>query len=328
MNKKKSEKIKYIAIEDLVSCLGLLKEDVLRWIERDKPDIRLDFRERKSVPTTLIKQYANCDEYARACAKAISIERAFRDVDNHTTNQKIKRKRLKLLDTYESYISNLEKIHHKYLDLVNKTGNESSTMAAYLLFSRVISTLKMCCLCQRHNYWNCGSLLREIDEYLAVAEYFTYSKNSTEGKVVLRRWFRENDAPKHAECREIISEKTTTANPIHSKKNNYDLINELYQKKSKFTHPTYLGIREITKYKISDNGAPCVEEIEYGASSYERKLLELTEFFKSSIWTSFQVFILCFYDLPLTKEDRDYLSDINRKFTAEEAIDFMERNGR
>jgi len=327
-NKKKSAEIKYIAIEDLVSRLGLLEEDVLKWIERDNPDIHLDHRGRQSVPITLIEQYANCDEYTKFCFKTISIEVALRGIDNYDTNQKLKEKRLKLLDIYESYISKLEKIHHRHLNLVNKTGNESSTMAAYLLFSRVISTLKMCCLCQRHDHWYWGSFLREIDECLAVAEHFTISKDTPHGKVILRKWFRENDAPRHADCREIISEKMTASNPIHSKNDTYDLINELYQKKSKFTHPTYLVIREITKYKVLDNGVACVEEIEYGASTYERKLLELTEFFKSSIWTSFQIFIQCFHDLPLTKEDQDYLFDINKKFSDEETKDFIERNRR
>ena len=68
-------------------------------------------------------------------------------------------------------------------------------------------------------------------------------------------------------------------------------MNELYQKKSKFTYRTYHVIREITKYKPMAGEILHIDEIEYGTYSYERKLFELTDFFKSSIWTSFQYFL-------------------------------------
>lgn len=114
-------------------------------------------------------------------------------------------------------------------------------------------------------------------------------------------------------------------NARNSQNNNLDLLYEIYQKKSKFTHPTYLVIREITTFELLNN-IPNIKEIEYGQSKHERKLLELTEFFRSSIWTSIQVFIQCFHDLPLGKEDLNHLFSIHSKIAKEEEDEFIKRS--
>lgn len=325
MPKSKSKASQYIAIEDLASRLGLLEEDVRKWLERDSAATRSDYRGRPSVSSDFIEQYANDARYANARSKALLIEKAAKKFDrNETISQRLKIKRLRLLDEYDSYISDLEIIHRKCLDLINKTGNESAMTAAYLLFSKVISTLKMCCLCQRSDYWYWGSLIREIDECLAVVEHFIISRHTSEGMLALRKWFRQNEAPKHADCREVISTKMSVTDPRNTKTNNLDLLYEIYQKKSKFTHPTYLVIREITTFELLNN-IPNIKEIEYGQSKHERKLLELTEFFRSSIWTSIQVFIQCFHDLPLGRDDLNRLFSIHSKIAKEEENEFIKR---
>lgn len=321
----KQTKTTYIAIEDLIRRLGLLDEDVLSWIKRDNPQITLDHRGRKSVLISFLEKYSLEEDYTKAFYKAVAVERYIRDSDNSGANLNFKQARSKLLDTYEAYISIIESIHSKYLAMINKAGNETSLMAAYLLFSRVLSTLKMCCLCQRNNYWYWGSLLREIDEALDVAYYFVITKDLAEGRKALCKWFRENEAPKHADCRKVISNKMSAVDNTYDHNENYDLMNELYQKKSKFTHPTYHVIREVTKYRPMGDDILHVAEIEYGACSYERKLFELTDFFKSSIWTSVQYFLQCFQDLPLNKEDFQQLMTIHRKFLEEETQGFLNR---
>jgi hypothetical protein len=324
--KKNKSKATYIAIEDLVSRLGLLEEDVRKWLKKDGADIQSDYRGRPSVPSDFLERYSNDKRYANARSKALLIEKAAKKFDNNERiKQRLKTKRLSLINEYDSYISDLEKIHCKCLDLVNKTGSESAMTAAYLLFSRVISTLKMCCLCQRSDYWYWGSLIREIDESLAVAELFVISKDTSEGFQALHKWFRQNEAPAHTECRKVISTKMSATDPRNSQNNNLDLLYEIYQKKSKFTHPTYLVIREITTFELLNN-IPNIKEIEYGQSKHERKLLELTEFFRSSIWTSIQVFIQCFHDLPLDKEDLNHLFSIHSKIAKEEENEFIKRS--
>lgn len=311
--KLKSTETKYIAVEDLIGRLGLLEIDVHSWLNRDRPKIRKDHRGRLSVPIEYLERYSTCDEYVDAFRRAVVAERKSREADTSERALRLKNERAKLLDSYDICIRDLEMLHQKYLDSVNRVGYESSVMASYLLFSRVISTLKMTCLCLRNNYWTSGSLLREIDECLNVAEFFVLTKNTLKGEKALRQWFRENHAPKHEDCRKEIAIRMASFDTENSEEQHRELLNELYQKKSKFTHPTYATIREVTKYNVE--GATLVEEIDNGPCGYERKLHELTHFFRSSIWSSFQTFITCFaQELPLLEEDIDFLLSYDKKF--------------
>lgn len=310
--KHKSTEDIYVAVEDLIGRLGLLEIDVLSWLSRDQPKTRKDHRGRISVPLEYIEKYSACREYAGAFRRAVAAERRSRGADTLQLTQRLKIERTNLLENYDLCIRDLETLHRKYLNSANSAGHESSAMAAYLLFSRVISTLKMACFCLRNGYWNSGSLLREIDECLDVAQFFVITKGTSKGEKALRQWFRQNRAPRHEDCRKEIALRMASLFEDDEARHR-ELLNELYQRKSKFTHPTYATIREVTKYNVED--AILVEEVDYGPCGYERKLHELTHFFRSSIWSSFQTFLLCFiHELPLLKEDIEYLRNYDKKF--------------
>jgi hypothetical protein len=90
-------------------------------------------------------------------------------------------------------------------------------------------------------------------------------------------------------------------------------MNELYQLKSKWTHPTYSSIREVTQFDT--NSGIEIVNIEYGGITFERKLIDLTHFFRSSIWSSFQVFQLCFFtNLPLTDNENNVIKEYCKLF--------------
>lgn len=324
--KGKSKSSQIIAIEDLITHLGLLEKDVLAWIEKDNPEISKDHRGRPSVPITFLKKYSESEEYNDAFKRAVATESYFIHTYSQDANKKFKEERLKLLDEYSDYIEILEKMHRKYLNAVNTEGYESSTMAAYLLFSRVISTLKLCVFCQKNDYWYWGSLLREIDECLAVAEYFVIRSNTAEGESALHKWFRQNYAPTHSVCRDAIAANMHSIDDTFSKEENYEIIFELYQKKSKFTHPTYLIVREVTKYQLDSNNNPIVGTIEYGIYDNQIKHHEITEFFKSQILSSILTFRTCFRNLPLDVDDAAKLKKICDKINDEEAEAYRKRN--
>jgi hypothetical protein len=168
-------------------------------------------------------------------------------------------------------------------------------------------------LCLRNGYWNSGSLLREIDECLDVAQFFVITKGTLKGRNALRRWFRQNTAPANAVCRKEIAAWLAGNIKDTDEEQHHELLRELYNKKSKFTHPTYAYIREVAKYIVDD--AASVDEVDYGPCKYERKLYELTHFFRSSIWSGFQTFLACFIqELPLLEEDIEYLRNYDKKF--------------
>jgi hypothetical protein len=302
-----------MSVEELIGHLGLLDSDVDQWLVRDNPETYRDHMGRISVPKELLDRYSNSAEYTPAFQKAVRAEKAQREADERCRNERFQKERLELLDIYDLYVCDLESMHRKYLDTANLAGYESSAMAAYLLISKAISILKMGCLCLRSGYWYSGSLLREVDESLDVAQYFVLTKGTSDGEKALRRWFRQNHAPKHEVCRREIAIGIASVIRDIDKQQHQELLNELYQKKSKWTHPAYGAIREVTRFNL--DGATSVEDVVYGPCNFERKLLELTQFFRSSIWTSFQVFLTCFRtELPLTQKDIDYLLKYDKSF--------------
>ncbi|MBX9924003.1 MAG: hypothetical protein K2Y01_07820 [Rhabdochlamydiaceae bacterium] len=319
----------HIAIEDLVDELGLLKEDVLRWIKRDNPDISLDHMGRECISIKFLDRYSNEEEYTEALKKALNLENLVNS-DNSDMAQKWKNQKLESLDLYETYIQDLENLHRKYLSLVNNTGHESKTMAAYLLFARVIATLKTCCLCQRHDHWYWASMLREIEECLAVAEYFTIRGDHPQGKTDLRKWFRQlhHSSPSYTIFCRAISKDLTFENKDFTEKENNDFISMLYSNKCTLTHPCYRFIRDVTKYKTLSDGSIIVEKVEYGACDYHKKHLEFSDLFKSQIWNSFLTFYKCFYDIPLMEDDRKLVIEICKKIHNEETEDFIKKNQR
>jgi hypothetical protein len=300
-----------IAIEDLASHLGLSVEQVNFWVQKDKEEIKYDFRGRQAVSDKLLEKYSSSSDYELAFRKAIFAE------NNTKQNLKVmyeqfKSERLKLLKFYESCIHKLASIHKKYLALANGYGHESPEIAGYLLFSRAITTLKMFCSLQREGFWYSGALIREVDECVALAQYFIFSKDTKEGKKNLFKWFRQNYIPGNSHCRTVIAnclDQFESNGVKYSKK----LLDELYNKKSKFTHPSYAFIREVLDYMLSGHSIN-IKKFEYGISSNEEKLYELTQFFELIIWATFDAFYDCFLHLPITSEDLQFPKGIKRLF--------------
>ncbi len=304
----------YKAIDDLAHDLGIFTNDLYRWIKREHKIISFDHMQRPAISSKCIGEYSTSSSYCNARRKYIMAEIAQRKADdNPATKQFFQLKRLALLDQYNTYIDDLKKLHKQHLHNVNAAGYESPTMAAYLLFAKVISTLKMVCSNLRHGYLYCGSSIREIDETLNLAEHFVITAQSPKGEKDLLKWFRQNRSPKNQDCRKSISTLITSVDPTYDQKNNEALMNELYQKKSKFTHSAYSVIHESTKLKINEHGECIIEQIDYGPCSNEAKLYELCDFFISSIWTSFQIFKVCFHPL-LTEAQSKLLTDYDKFF--------------
>lgn len=309
----KKDKVRYIAVEDIASDLGILETDLLRILKPLSPPIQRDHRGRVAVPVSYIEMISCSDEYPGALTRALSTEAKARSEDRKGADSVLHQRRAQLLSQYEPWISELEAIHHRYLAAANRAGAESGSMAGYLLLSRAIAILKALHACLEEGHWYGGSFLRDIDESLDLAHYFAITNGTEQGERVRRKWFRENAAPQHEECREAISQWRSLVVDGVDATEHLGLMRELYRKKSKWTHPTYASIREITEY--TPDGSLQVAAIDYGPCMYERKLYELTDFFRSSIWSTFQILFICFhYGLNLAEEDVVLLKRYNRMF--------------
>jgi len=308
----KEKEAKYIAIEDIASDLGIIESDLRGIIHQLAPPIRLDHRSIEAIPVTCIADVTASSSYPAALRRTLISEAMRRFSEERNRGEDLRQRRRGLLNEYRPLIAELERIHRKYIDSANQAGPESPGMAVYLLLSRAISTLKMAHDCLKIGHWYTGSLFREIDECLDLAQFFAIRKNTTVGSSALQRWFRQNISPKHSTCREAIS--AWYASILGTGANNHlELMNELYHKKSKWTHPTYLPIREVARFHVTDSVT--LSSVDYGPCSCEGKLLELTNFFRSSIWSTFQCLGVCFQlALTLSEEDISFLHEYDTRF--------------
>lgn len=311
----RTKKTEYIAVEDLAHHLYLPVAVVMGWIADDQVPMTTDHRGRPSVPTDMIKKLSAHPQYGAEMRKALSDEtREARFQSEPAEVHALKKKRIETIEVYEQYIECLTELHKKYIHQINSHPFESAPVAAYLLFSRALSLLGQGCFCLKGGYWYTGAIMREIDEVVDVAHYFIATENTEKGKHALIKWFRQNKAPKHNTCRKELAKWHAKLDPERAEKEYEALLNELYQKKSKWVHPTFSAIREVTGFRINDRVT--IDSIDYGICSREYKLLELVDFFRSSIWTCFQSFGLCFKDrLPLTIEDVDLLLAYDKLFS-------------
>lgn len=309
----------FIPIKDAAHILGILEIDIDKWIKKDKPILLNDYLGRLCVPEDYVKKCASKLDFKETVLKALRAEAYLRSHDKTNNNNELFRtQRLSLLDDYNKYIQDLQNLHHNYLSFVDINYSEDGLTAAYILFYKVISLLYLVCDCIKIGYWFSGSFLREIDETLDVAHYFTIAENTDAGQNHLKKWFRLNKAPKHKLCREAISKWQSS----HSEADYRSLMNELYDKKSKWIHPTLNSIRELMIFEESD-GKLITKDYDYKSCGYERKLIEFTHFFRSSIWSSYQGFMFCFHDkMPLEDADKKIILSYNKLFQKLDSIDW------
>lgn len=310
--KKKPNIQNLVAIENMAHDLGIQQEDLTEWLNNQSAQITRDFMGRDAVKSEFKTRFASSEEYPAALIKSIKIENFHKKLSN-VESQHFKYQRIRLIEKYRILISTLQEIHQNQLEVINTKNPEAEIRAAYLLFSKAINCLYMGCDNLEAGYWFAGSVIREIDETVDLAQYFLYTKDTKEGQNALKCWFRQNQTPKHSICREVIADRMASINPNVERDNHKSLVNELYQKKSKWVHPTFGTIRETAEFNPEESLE--ILRLNYRFSEFEVKIYELTDFFRSSIWTVFSTFTICFInDLPLPQEDLNKLRHYDNLF--------------
>jgi len=307
-----------IPIEDAAYTLGVLESDINNWIDKNKLVLAKDSIGRLCVPEDFVISCTLNPDFKEVVRKTIHTKAKLR-INDKTSNQneKFREQRLSLLNEYNKYIKDLQELHLKYIKKIDILNDENGLVAAYILFFKAISLLWTASDCIKAGQWFSGSFLREIDETLDLAHYFIIAENTTAGEKHLRDWFKLNKAPKNQICREAISKWEYSTNPDHSEADYKILHNELYYKKSKWIHPTLNIIREVIVFEES-NGEIIAKGFDYRICGYERTLFEYTQFFKSSIWSTYQDFMLCFRDkMPLEKADIEFILGYDKLFNEE-----------
>lgn len=219
------------------------------------------------------------------------------------------------LEKLNNYIETIEIIHSKYHHKINILENETSFAAAYILFAKAISLLKMALLCIENGFWDSLIIIRSIEEATNIAEYFMVIQDTEKRDRKLHKWFRENKSPSNSECRSEIARFNNRFLPETSEEQFKHQQGFLYNLKSKPVHNTLNTIMEIHPFLIK-NGELISDGFEYGSSNYPRKIYELTEFFRSSLLTTTQSLGICFQLVKiLTEEDFSSISKIDKALT-------------
>lgn len=310
-DEKPKQKPPTIAISDLAFSLGLIQARVERWLSQENPSISYDHMERPCVEKKYLATFANHPEYEAAFRESQAGQAKYM-FQTDAQKSETREERVKLLEAYDKVLEELKALHSSFLDRVNAQDRESGVTAAFLLTGRAINLISMGLHSLRGGFFFSGLLLRDIDEARDVARYFIASEGSAEGEADRRRWFRNNITPKHEKCRKVLAAELFKKIPEVSVEDHEALLNELYQKKSKWVHPTYRVIRETTAFNVEDRIT--INAMDYGKPMFERPLSELADSFRSSILNLFQTCMACFHEkLPLSQEEMDFILDRNYK---------------
>jgi len=299
-----------VPIGDAATALGVLDSQMEQWIREDKPKILKNHRGVLSVPQSYITTCSSRDDYYKALLNSIKVENKHKTyILTGKKKEQLHRSRQSMLKVYSEWVGRIEEIHKDYKIIFNELSNETWEFATYLLLSRAIALLKGAIELLSKGYGYAGSIIREVDETLDVAQYFKIRAQSGD-YVDLKSWFRNSVAPSHSKCRKAIADHyASIVSGANAQKHEY-LLNELYQKKSKWTHPNFGLIRESGLLKVIE-GKLQIDELCYGECKHEFKLIELVNYFKSSIWTTYQQFMILFVDF-LSIEHRKELLEFDK----------------
>lgn len=316
MQKKSSSKQNpSVLLTDAMSILRVSERRMRTWIREGRVVVHMTLDGKEAMKMSDLKTLAHTPEAHEAALEGLAWEAQRREDDELSgQNAQFSEEIARRVMLYREYIQTLQDIHHYYGNRLDVLHDESPVVAAYLLYGKVISLLKMTCLCLEHHFWNALILLRPIDEAIQLAKYFIYIETDTQGVQHLRKWFRENRSPQNAVCRQAIGKYMDSILPPTDDRPSASVMGELHDKKSKEIHHTSNGIWETYRAKV-ENGKLIPLGFDYGPCSYPRKILEVTEFFQSSIWTAVQGFLLCFQKrLPLEQAHVDRLMDFDQLF--------------
>ena len=315
MGSKKGKEENLVNVDYVTCTLGVSPDQMKVLLAENRFKV-YTFQGKPAIKQGDFKKLAHSPDVHEASLKAFWFEVGRREADEKSgKSQRFCSEIAIKIETYRSYIQELEDIHAGYNDHLDLLHDETPLVAAYILYSRVISLLKMGCLCLENHFWDARILLRPIDEAVDLADYFVILQNADQGRTHLREWFRENQSPLNSTCRQAIAEHTQST--TESKDWFKGIMTDLYRGKSKAIHHTYNGIMEVYKAKTEDGGLVPLG-FDYGPCSYPRKLWESTRLFQFSISTAVKRFYLCFGNrLPLRQEDIDTLYALVQKFADE-----------
>lgn len=316
--KKKHTKMLLISPDEILQSIRISPAQLEYWIKEGKLEIVRD-PGGLLITASSYRRMAHSREAWELSLQAVAAEAHRRQTDSHTgLAKRFTNESSQLIGEYKGHLDLLQNIHSRYKDAFDVLHNETPDTASYILLARAIALLRMTCLCLENRYWESLLLLRPIDEALNLAEYFIICSQSSDGKKALEEWFRENKSPSNATCREALDKYSRSLSPSWDNDKLAVAMKTIHHAKSKPIHSALNDIMEV--YRTSLDSDRLIDDgFDYGPCSYPRKILALVHFFRSSIWTTVQTYLMCIRlgNIKIASDDINALETLNQRFLQE-----------
>lgn len=211
-----------------------------------------------------------------------------------------------VLDRDECAVKILETIHKRYEPHVEVFKDKRGSVAAFILYARVISLLYSIILLLRSGIPSESFILfRPLWEAALLAEYFMISEANNENKKQIRRWFEKDETPTAGEVRYYLAEKSGL--PIK-------MLQELNNSYSKPIHHAYNVIMESYR-GVSMNGFlgefSQRQGFDYHQSRIMRDIVSLITAFENLLLSCLQGFYMCFSSSCTEEENVSLKTEID-----------------
>lgn len=297
-----------LSVEDVAKHLKVMPVDILNWISEGKiKAIKIDDvyripiseyqRYGKSMPEELRLKIG---EYLWKSQMDImpSIQKEVRYSFSKNSQY--------VLDRDATTVNILEGIHKKYDLSFDIFEDKRGSVAAYIIYARVISLLySIIGLLRGGIPAESFILFRPLWEAIMLSEYFYLSEINNQNKSNIRRWFEKDITPSAGDIRYYISEKLDL--PIET-------LKELNHSYSKPIHHTYNTIMESYR-GVSMTGFLGEHKqrlgFDYHQSTIMRDIITLITAFENLLLSALHGFIICFSNICTEEEIQTLKNEIN-----------------
>jgi hypothetical protein len=297
-----------LSVEDAAKGLKIMPIDILKWVSEGKMKA-IKFDDTYRIPVEEYQRYGKTmpeelrikiGEYLWKSQMNImpSIQK---DVNEHFS-----RNSQYVLDRDIKAVSILERIHKKYELSFDIFEDKRGSVAAFIIYARVISLLySIIALLRGGIPAESFILYRPLWEAILLSEYFYLSEVNNQNVKNIRKWFEKDITPSAGEIRYYLAEKLDL--PLEK-------LQELNHSYSKPIHHTYNSIMESYR-RVSMSGFLGEHRqrlgFDYHQSTMMRDIITLISSFENILLSALHGFLICFSYICTEEEIQTLKNEID-----------------
>lgn len=239
----------HVGLDHAALTLGILEKDLYRIIKNNKIQVVRDYSGKPAITKNDIKVLSRVDIIAKLRAKRFQeSNKHFNSIERPGAFIELEERYSEIIIFLETKIGRLEEIFNTLYLKINRSEEESALLAAMMLYSKCIALSKAVITLLKSKHWHIGSIIREIMECHSLALYFYQNKDDKEIQEEIIDWFRIEKSPKMIKVRHKSAEYRSKMFKDTSVQYHFDFETDLYNRKSKLVHSTFLAIAETAEF--------------------------------------------------------------------------------